>query len=60
MTFRNPFRKSNPGRALAQIGGRIARERARIRREQARAFVRAKAREMREQLGLEPDARLAG
>jgi hypothetical protein len=42
------FARPNPGRELSRIG-----------HAQARSFIRSKTREMREEMGLEPDARLA-
>lgn len=43
-----PFRKANPARELALIGA-----------QQRREIVKATARQMREQMGLAPDPRLA-
>jgi hypothetical protein len=40
------FARPNPGRELSYIG-----------HAQARSFIRSKTREMREEMGLEPDAR---
>jgi len=47
---------SNRRQRAAQILGRLG---GKARAEQQREPIRAKAREIREQLGLEPDARLA-
>jgi hypothetical protein len=53
------FFRRNPARELALIGVPIRKERARIRKQQARKLFLETTRQIREELRLGPDERLA-